>query len=145
MFRFQTFRIQNGQDRKSSELASFFFKVGEFLAAEIQIPLLVNVNVFLQNKGIWRYYSHSEVYGGHRETFSGQIQVLCLDSCLLSLYLDAGCIMHSSLLSQGVVNKNATFSPQKHVCNGISFLSVHAWKSPNTLNFFEQERFQKCL
>lgn len=31
--------------------------------------------------------------------------MLCLDSCLLSLYLDAGYIKLDSLLSLGVVNK----------------------------------------
>ena len=34
------------------------------------------------------------------EDFSGQIQVLCLGSCLLSLYLDAG-IVHVNFVSAG--------------------------------------------
>ena len=59
----------------------------------------------VKDKSFYRFYSDAEFYGGCRE-FSGQIQVLCLDSCLPSLYLDAARILDGQPFVRPVVKKN---------------------------------------
>lgn len=61
----------------------------------------------------------SGFYGGGREDFSGQIQVLCLGSCLLSLYVGAGRSEKGRLLSRGAVNTLVPIAPlSASACGG---------------------------
>lgn len=67
-------------------------------------------------------FRRSAFYGGRSENFSGQIQVLGLGSCLLSLYLVEG-ILHTNLLSilRGLSSKThkviATYLLHKYAIN----------------------------